>query len=170
MDPEAHEIRAAKEAYKNISNVSCFSDGIGKKIKKLSENKKNENNSCKLYLQLDYKKKYEETKNKWIWTTDRPDFINAAKNSLQQSDVSSSVHVWPAFYYPEQPCPDPSKPAPPTGWIQVRQRDDEGLCDTCDQWHVHPHVQEECRNGQWCEFSISFFIYLVYLKGSFTVF
>lgn len=25
MDPEAHEIRAAKEAYKNISNVSSFS-------------------------------------------------------------------------------------------------------------------------------------------------
>ncbi|XP_035859755.1 nebulin isoform X39 [Sander lucioperca] len=56
MDPEAHSIRAAKEAYKNISN-------------------------------LDYKKKYEATKNKWIWTTDRPDFINNAKNSLQQSDV-----------------------------------------------------------------------------------
>lgn len=28
MDPEAHEIRAAKEAYKNISNVSVFSDGV----------------------------------------------------------------------------------------------------------------------------------------------
>ncbi|XP_034741242.1 nebulin isoform X2 [Etheostoma cragini] len=56
MDPEAHSIRAAKEAYKNISN-------------------------------LDYKKKYEATKNKWIWTTDRPDFLNNAKNSLQQSDV-----------------------------------------------------------------------------------
>uniref|UniRef100_A0A671W6P7 Nebulin n=1 Tax=Sparus aurata TaxID=8175 RepID=A0A671W6P7_SPAAU len=56
MDPEAHEIRAAKEAYKNITN-------------------------------LDYKKKYEATKNKWIWTADRPDFLNAAKNSLQQSDV-----------------------------------------------------------------------------------
>uniref|UniRef100_G3N6X8 Nebulin n=1 Tax=Gasterosteus aculeatus TaxID=69293 RepID=G3N6X8_GASAC len=56
IDPEAHEIRAAKEAYKNISN-------------------------------LDYKKKYEATKNKWIWTADRPDFLNNAKNSLQQSDV-----------------------------------------------------------------------------------
>lgn len=40
------------------------------------------------WFQLDYKKKYEATKNKWIWTSDRPDFINAAKNSLQQSDVS----------------------------------------------------------------------------------
>lgn len=39
-------------------------------------------------LQLTYKKKYEATKNKWIWTVDRPDFLNAAKNSLQQSDVS----------------------------------------------------------------------------------
>lgn len=28
MDPEAHEIRAAKEAYKNISNVSVFNGGI----------------------------------------------------------------------------------------------------------------------------------------------
>ncbi|XP_047193250.1 nebulin isoform X8 [Scophthalmus maximus] len=56
IDPEAHEIRAAKEAYKNISN-------------------------------LNYKKKYEATKNKWIWTTDRPDFLNNAKNSFQQSDV-----------------------------------------------------------------------------------
>ncbi|XP_075336119.1 nebulin isoform X5 [Odontesthes bonariensis] len=56
MDPEAHEIRAAKEAYKNISNLT-------------------------------YKKKYEATKNKWIWTTDRPDFLNNARNTLQQSDV-----------------------------------------------------------------------------------
>lgn len=38
--------------------------------------------------QLDYKKKYEATKAKWNWTTDRPDFLNAAKNSMQQSDVS----------------------------------------------------------------------------------
>ena len=30
MDPEAHEIRAAKEAYRNITNVSVFSDGIRK--------------------------------------------------------------------------------------------------------------------------------------------
>ncbi|KAM6934064.1 nebulin-like [Xenentodon cancila] len=56
MDPEAQEIRAAEEAYKNITN-------------------------------LDYKKKYEATKYKWIWTADRPDFVNAVKNSLQQSDV-----------------------------------------------------------------------------------
>lgn len=40
------------------------------------------------WFQLDYKKKYEATKSKWIWTADRPDFLNAAKNSLQQSDVS----------------------------------------------------------------------------------
>ncbi|KAI1899323.1 hypothetical protein AGOR_G00060610 [Albula goreensis] len=56
MDPEAFDIRAAKEAYKNISN-------------------------------LDYKKKYEATKNKWIWTIDRPDFIHNLKTSFQQSDV-----------------------------------------------------------------------------------
>uniref|UniRef100_A0A8C7Z4Q9 Nebulin n=1 Tax=Oryzias sinensis TaxID=183150 RepID=A0A8C7Z4Q9_9TELE len=30
MDPEAHEIRAAKEAYKNISNVSCFRKSISR--------------------------------------------------------------------------------------------------------------------------------------------
>lgn len=30
MDPEAHEIRAAKEAYKNITNVSVWSDGTRK--------------------------------------------------------------------------------------------------------------------------------------------
>lgn len=30
MDPEAHEIRAAKEAYKNISNVSVFNDSVRK--------------------------------------------------------------------------------------------------------------------------------------------
>lgn len=106
MDPEAHEIRAAKEAYKNISNVSCFSDGISEKHleKKTLLN-------CKLYLQLDYRKKYQQTKNKWIWTTDRPDFINAAKNSLQQSDVSSSEHLWPAFYYSEQLRSDPQNSA-----------------------------------------------------------
>ncbi|CAB1328633.1 unnamed protein product [Coregonus sp. 'balchen'] len=56
MDPESFEIRAAKEAYKNISN-------------------------------LDYRKKYQATKNKWIWTVDRPDFVHAAKANLQQSDV-----------------------------------------------------------------------------------
>lgn len=83
MDPEAHDIRAAKEAYKNISNVSGILS-----LKQLSEK------HCLLYLtlfflhQLDYKKKYEATKNKWIWTADRPDFVNAAKNTLQQSDVS----------------------------------------------------------------------------------
>ncbi|XP_036830632.1 nebulin isoform X33 [Oncorhynchus mykiss] len=56
MDPESFEIRAAKEAYKNISN-------------------------------LDYRKKYQATKNKWIWTVDRPDFVHAAKANFQQSDV-----------------------------------------------------------------------------------
>ncbi|XP_051938798.1 nebulin isoform X13 [Hippocampus zosterae] len=35
---------------------------------------------------LDYKKKYEATKFRWMWTPERPDFLNAAKNSLQQSD------------------------------------------------------------------------------------
>lgn len=45
------------------------------------------------WFQLDYKKKYEATKNKWIWTSDRPDFINAAKNSLQQSDVSVFIII-----------------------------------------------------------------------------
>uniref|UniRef100_A0A8C7D9M4 Nebulin n=1 Tax=Oncorhynchus kisutch TaxID=8019 RepID=A0A8C7D9M4_ONCKI len=58
MDPESFEIRAAKEAYKNISN-------------------------------LDYRKKYQATKNKWIWTVDRPDFIQAAKANFQQSDNKS---------------------------------------------------------------------------------
>ncbi|KAM9485546.1 nebulin-like isoform 1-T1 [Salvelinus alpinus] len=56
MDPDSFEIRAAKEAYKNISN-------------------------------LDYRKKYQATKNKWIWTVDRPDFIQAAKANFQQSDI-----------------------------------------------------------------------------------
>ncbi|XP_029567351.1 nebulin isoform X24 [Salmo trutta] len=56
MDPESFEIRAAKEAYKNISN-------------------------------LDYRKKYQATKNKWIWTVDRPDFVHAAKANFQQSDI-----------------------------------------------------------------------------------
>ncbi|KAJ8407124.1 hypothetical protein AAFF_G00288000 [Aldrovandia affinis] len=54
--PDAHAIRAAREAYKNITN-------------------------------LEYKKKYEATKSKWIWTVDRPDFVHAAKTSFQQSDV-----------------------------------------------------------------------------------
>ncbi|KAJ8255268.1 hypothetical protein GJAV_G00202940 [Gymnothorax javanicus] len=54
--PDAHSIRAAKEAYHNITN-------------------------------LWYKKKYEAGKSKWIWTVDRPDFIQAAKTTAQQSDV-----------------------------------------------------------------------------------
>ncbi|CAN2389051.1 Nebulin-like [Pristimantis euphronides] len=35
---------------------------------------------------LDYKKKYEATKAQWQWTVDRPDFLQNAKSSLQQSD------------------------------------------------------------------------------------
>ncbi|MEE6489221.1 hypothetical protein FKM82_015521 [Ascaphus truei] len=35
---------------------------------------------------LDYKKKYEATKAHWQWTVDRPDFLQNAKTSLQQSD------------------------------------------------------------------------------------
>ncbi|KAM8933533.1 nebulin [Pelodytes ibericus] len=35
---------------------------------------------------LDYKKKYEATKAQWQWTVDRPDFMQNAKASLQQSD------------------------------------------------------------------------------------
>ncbi|OCT63476.1 hypothetical protein XELAEV_18044573mg [Xenopus laevis] len=35
---------------------------------------------------LDYKKKYESTKAQWQWTLDRPDFLQNAKASLQQSD------------------------------------------------------------------------------------
>uniref|UniRef100_A0A4W5RSN1 Nebulin n=1 Tax=Hucho hucho TaxID=62062 RepID=A0A4W5RSN1_9TELE len=63
MDPESFEIRAAKEAYKNISN-------------------------------LDYRKKYQATKNKWIWTVDRPDFLHAAKVNFQQSDVSDALQTF----------------------------------------------------------------------------
>ncbi|XP_078260444.1 nebulin [Rhinoraja longicauda] len=53
---DAFEIKAAKSAYKNTTN-------------------------------LDYKKKYEATKAKWIWTIDRPDFVQAYKASQQQSEV-----------------------------------------------------------------------------------
>ncbi|XP_063789619.1 nebulin isoform X5 [Pseudophryne corroboree] len=35
---------------------------------------------------LNYKKKYEATKAHWQWTVDRPDFLQNAKASLQQSD------------------------------------------------------------------------------------
>lgn len=40
--------------------------------------------------QLDYKKKYEAAKAHWHWIADRPDFVQAAKSSLQQSDVRES--------------------------------------------------------------------------------
>lgn len=88
MDPEAHEIRAAKEAYKNITNVSVWNCQIKKKKILFSVNIRHTwHHSVLSWFQLDYKKKYEATKNKWIWTSDRPDFLNAAKNTLQQSDV-----------------------------------------------------------------------------------
>lgn len=45
MDPEAHEIRAAKEAYKNISNVSTF-----KKMTMLFGNTKHLSNNHKVLL------------------------------------------------------------------------------------------------------------------------
>lgn len=92
MDPEAHEIRAAKEAYKNITNVSvqncqikkiCFSFHCESQTGTWHDH----DHAVLSWFQLDYKKKYEATKNKWIWTSDRPDFLNAAKNTLQQSDV-----------------------------------------------------------------------------------
>uniref|UniRef100_A0A674C4Q1 Nebulin n=1 Tax=Salmo trutta TaxID=8032 RepID=A0A674C4Q1_SALTR len=67
MDPESFEIRAAKEAYKNISN-------------------------------LDYRKKYQATKNKWIWTVDRPDFVHAAKANFQQSDVSDALQTFVCLF------------------------------------------------------------------------
>ncbi|XP_069589016.1 nebulin isoform X5 [Ranitomeya imitator] len=35
---------------------------------------------------LDYKKRYEATKAQWQWTVDRPDFLQNAKSTLQQSD------------------------------------------------------------------------------------
>lgn len=40
----------------------------------------------------------------------------------------------------------------PTGWVQVRQRDPEGLRDTCGRWQVNLTVHEECWNGQWGKF------------------
>lgn len=45
MDPEAHEIRAAKEAYKNISNVSIY-----KKLTMLVGNTKHPSNNYKVLL------------------------------------------------------------------------------------------------------------------------
>jgi hypothetical protein len=45
--------------------------------------------------QLDYKKQYEANKAYWKWTPDRPDFIQAAKSSLQQSDVREETDMWP---------------------------------------------------------------------------
>lgn len=44
--------------------------------------------------QLDYKKQYEANKAYWKWTPDRPDFIQAAKSSLQQSDVRGETDLW----------------------------------------------------------------------------
>lgn len=43
--------------------------------------------------QLDYKKKYEAAKAHWHLIADRPDFVQAAKSSLQQSDVRKSEHT-----------------------------------------------------------------------------
>lgn len=42
--------------------------------------------------QLDYKKKYEAAKAHWHLIADRPDFVQAAKSSLQQSDVRKSEY------------------------------------------------------------------------------
>lgn len=49
------------------------------------------------YKQLDYKKKYEATKARWNWIADRPDFVQAAKSSLQQSDVRKSEQTECSF-------------------------------------------------------------------------
>ncbi|XP_053326911.1 nebulin isoform X4 [Spea bombifrons] len=43
-------------------------------------------NAYKSISNLDYKRKYEANKAHWQWTVDRPDFMQNAKASLQQSD------------------------------------------------------------------------------------
>lgn len=45
------------------------------------------------WTQLDYKKKYEAAKAHWHLIADRPDFVQAAKSSLQQSDVRKSKYT-----------------------------------------------------------------------------
>uniref|UniRef100_A0A8C7LQP9 Nebulin n=1 Tax=Oncorhynchus mykiss TaxID=8022 RepID=A0A8C7LQP9_ONCMY len=45
-------------------------------------------------LTLRWRKKYQATKNKWIWTVDRPDFVHAAKANFQQSDVSDALQTF----------------------------------------------------------------------------
>lgn len=49
----------------------------------------------------------------------------------------------------------------PKGWVQVWQRDDEGLCDTCRWWQVNHPGYEKCRNGQLCK-SVHIFLVLWY--------
>lgn len=77
-------------------------------------------------LQLTYKKKYEATKNKWIWTADRPDFLNAAKNSLQQSDVSQGFFALDIIFS------IPPSPAAPTLFsLQVEYKYDKEYMKGC---------------------------------------
>lgn len=110
-------------------------------------------------LQLTYKKKYEATKNKWIWTADRPDFLNAAKNSLQQSDVSRGCFALDIIilYFPKFCC---SNLVFIAGWVQIWQREYEGLCDPRGWWQVNSPGSEEQWNEQLCKpwFNIAYII------------
>ncbi|XP_075687147.1 nebulin [Rhinoderma darwinii] len=67
-----------KELYEK-SRGHCTMVGDAVQIKTAKEAYKSISN-------LDYKKKYEATKAQWQWTVDRPDFLQNAKSSLQQSD------------------------------------------------------------------------------------
>ncbi|XP_056392600.1 nebulin [Hyla sarda] len=67
-----------KELYeKSRGHCTMVSDAV--QIKTAKEAYKSISN-------LDYRKKYEATKAHWEWTVDRPDFMQNAKSSLQQSD------------------------------------------------------------------------------------
>ncbi|KAK2507261.1 hypothetical protein MC885_010602 [Smutsia gigantea] len=69
-----------KEVYqRNKSNCTIVPDAVHIKAAK---------DAYKVNTNLDYKKLYEASKAHWRWIPDRPDFLQAAKSSLQQSDVS----------------------------------------------------------------------------------
>ncbi|XP_032142273.1 nebulin isoform X22 [Sapajus apella] len=69
-----------KEVYqRNKSNCTIEPDAVHIKAAK---------DAYKVNTNLDYKKQYEANKAHWRWTPDRPDFLQAAKSSLQQSDVA----------------------------------------------------------------------------------
>lgn len=143
MDPEAHEIRAAKEAYKNITNVRVFTRGIRKNHFLFIIDSRLTQHTFLILAWLQ-----EE-----IWSHEKQVDLDSRQTRLPQccQELPAAercelvllfticvMHI--VYFVNIQQC---CSYFAPTGWVQVWQRDDERLCDPCGWWQVNSPGYEE---------------------------